>query len=147
MTHLVSGILFRKKLLPNITFLLWFLNVQFSERNTSVLIIDSSKTTKATTTSTTTRTTKVTDIFPKSGIPAHPRSGVPSMWHLPKQQNNCWSRCKGRGGKCEWCGLNGYCCSGTKLHANGDCPLDGVTYIGTQTSRGIHLCVANLNGE
>jgi len=64
------------------------------------------------------------------------------LWYLPKQEDNCWDECNGGGGKCEWCGQNGYCCSVTSLQLNKDCPSDGVTYIGTQTSATNHLCVA-----
>ena len=35
----------------------------------------------------------------------------------------CWHPCGDQGGACDWCGKNGYCCSGdsSKLHLNGDC--------------------------
>ena len=70
-------------------------------------------------------------------------------WYLPEQRN-CWEGCKDqnpRAGRCEWCGENGYCCSGTKLDLNHDCPSDGVTYITTQTSTKGHICVAHRNGK
>ena len=127
------------------------------------MIIDSSKTVTATTNKATTTTTTTTTTTPTTttttttkiittrmttkATDTISKSGIRSMWHLPKEKANCWSGCKRRGGNCEWCGQNGYCCSGTKHHLNGDCPSDGVTYIGTQTSRKSHLCVANLNGE
>ena len=69
-------------------------------------------------------------------------------WYLP-QQKDCWVPCKYKGGKCVWCGENGYCCSAdaTKRNLNGDCPLDSVIYIATKTKLSMHLCVAQRNGK
>ena len=69
-----------------------------------------------------------------------------TTWFFPKQEENCWYVCGSKPGQCDWCGGNGYCCSGTKLDSNGDCPSDGVRYIATKTSTEDHLCIAADDG-
>jgi len=39
---------------------------------------------------------------------------------LKNKGKNCWSSCKSKQGKCEWCGSKGYCCrKGWKDKNNG----------------------------
>ena len=74
------------------------------------------------------------------------------MLHLPLNDwyelpGNCWIICGNKGGKCQACGGEGYCCSKEKqkLVLNADCPRDAVDAIFKNT-RG-HVCVvtrANL---
>ena len=61
---------------------------------------------------------------------------------------NCWWKCDKKGGKCPFCGKNGYCCSGYKTEGfhllasnynytrglwsfqNGDCPKEVHQFVG-----------------
>ena len=64
-------------------------------------------------------------------------------WYFPKSDYDCWLNCGKKGGTCEWCGENGYCCSGFRDRDNADCPSDAVNYIITKTSQQRHMCIAN----
>ena len=72
---------------------------------------------------------------------------VQEKWYLPKPDGDCWTGCRGKAGECAWCGQKGYCCSGTKLNLNGNCPSDSVTYLATKTKSTSHICVAERNGK
>ena len=69
-------------------------------------------------------------------------------WAVSDPGTDCWYSCSGRGGKCDFCGLEGYCCSATKLTVNGDCPTDIVQQLKTEfAAGGGHQCIAPNNGE
>jgi len=58
---------------------------------------------------------------------------------------DCWFECNGKGGKCDFCGPAGYCCSPTKLTINGDCPTDAVQELATEFQDEGHQCIAPKN--
>ena len=60
---------------------------------------------------------------------------------------NCWYECSGSGGKCDFCGPNGYCCSPTQLSINGDCPNDIVRRYESAFQGNGHECIAPVNGN
>ena len=68
-----------------------------------------------------------------------------TVWEI--EDSNCWAKCGRRGGLCEACGFQGYCCSGnpSKSHRNGDCP-EGSLYemakFYNETGNGRHSCVS-----
>ena len=81
----------------------------------------------------------------------------PDQWSFPKHDEDCWNNC-GSSGECDWCMIpsvndtinsvsKGYCCSGKKLHINGNCPSDAVNHISNKTSDQRHMCVAQLAGQ
>ena len=61
---------------------------------------------------------------------------------------DCWNRCSSSGGKCDFCGAEGYCCSATKLAINGDCPNDIVEQLTFEfAAGGGHQCIAPINSK
>lgn len=62
---------------------------------------------------------------------------VSNQISLYKQKDNvdCWGKCGRKGGKCSFCGKNGYCCSGQNHwnrkgpSFNGDCPQTAIKSI------------------
>ena len=42
---------------------------------------------------------------------------------------DCYPPCSGVGGHCDYCGKNGYCCSGKRHDINGDCTEEMITAI------------------
>jgi len=61
-------------------------------------------------------------------------------WKI-SSSDDCWGNCNDQGGKCDFCGNNGYCCSPTKLDLNGDCPADIVQSLKNKFSGSIHQCI------
>ena len=62
---------------------------------------------------------------------------------------NCWNTCDAHGGKCDWCGENGYCCSGYKHSQNGDCTEEMEMAIRNSIygAADIHMCVVQPREE
>ena len=70
-------------------------------------------------------------------------------WQVPND-NDCWYDCGSKGGKCDWCGTVGYCCSSQKDDINGDCTVEMQNAILmspfiNETSR--HICVVKHEGK
>jgi len=60
---------------------------------------------------------------------------------------DCWYECANSGGKCDFCGSDGYCCSPTKLDLNGDCPSDVAQNLATEFLGDGHQCIAPNTGK
>ena len=62
---------------------------------------------------------------------------------------DCFGHCDREGGKCAWCGSNGYCCSHTKYQWNGDCTESMLIAIreSEYAYNDGHMCVAKPSEE
>ena len=62
---------------------------------------------------------------------------------------DCFGHCDRLGGKCDWCGSNGYCCSHTKYQWNGDCTESMLIAIreSEYAYNDGHMCVAKPSEE
>ena len=59
---------------------------------------------------------------------------------------DCWEGCSRSGGKCDFCGPDGFCCSKKpRLDENGDCPSDIVKQLATELVGSGHQCIAPTN--
>ena len=61
-------------------------------------------------------------------------------WEVTSER--CWHRCGQKGGKCSYCGENGYCCRNTHHPWNGDCPAEAIEITRTYG----HDCVQKKEG-
>ena len=59
---------------------------------------------------------------------------------------DCWNSCDNTAGACDYCGANGYCCSGDKHGNNGDCTNSMVNAIKNSdfADKNYHMCVAMI---
>ena len=68
------------------------------------------------------------------------------LWQT--NEYGCWSVCGSKGGKCEFCGENGYCCTvdQSKQEQNGDCPAGALNELSYLSGTG-HRCVNFVEGK
>ena len=68
------------------------------------------------------------------------------LWE--SNESGCWTACGFKGGKCDHCGENGYCCTlgKNKEKENGNCPAGALDTLVHLSSAG-HRCVQFLQGN
>ena len=55
---------------------------------------------------------------------------------------DCWNSCGSKGGSCKTSECNGHCCSATKTHLNGNCPILAVQFLNNNAEdKNMHQCV------
>ena len=67
---------------------------------------------------------------------------VTFQWERTSEE--CWEQCHEKGGRCSFCGENGYCCR-RQNHStwNGNCPLRGIL----TAAKDKHVCVSSKTGS
>ena len=64
-----------------------------------------------------------------------------NIWQRTRE--NCWEQCEKKGGRCPFCGENGFCCRGERHPTwNGNCPIQSLRVARTDE----HDCVAPIKG-